>query len=64
MPDQPPRGKTTPGRSLRIPDPLWKSAKETAAARGETVTDVVIRALDRYVKRYKRRGGDRLPDEQ
>ena len=41
----------TPPRSIRIPDPLWEAAKAKAAERGETVTDVVVRALERYVKR-------------
>jgi hypothetical protein len=41
----------TPPRSIRIPDDLWNAAKAKAAERGETVTDVVVRALERYVKR-------------
>ena len=40
----------TPPRSVRIPDDLWNAAKERAAERGETVTDVLIRALRRYVR--------------
>lgn len=49
MPDQP----KTPHRTIRVPDDLWHAALATAAARGETVTDVVIRALRRYVKPKK-----------
>lgn len=41
----------TPPRSIRVPDELWQAAQAKAAARGETVTDVLIRALERYVKR-------------
>lgn len=41
----------TPPRSIRIPDDLWSATKAKAAERGETVTDVVVRALERYVKR-------------
>lgn len=41
----------TPPRSVRVPDDLWDSAKEEAALRGETVTDVVNRALRAYVSR-------------
>lgn len=41
----------TPPRSVRIPDALWNAAKTKADERGETVTDVIIRALERYVKR-------------
>lgn len=41
----------TPPRSVRIPDELWQAAKTKAAENGETVTDVIVRALERYVKR-------------
>jgi hypothetical protein len=41
----------TPNRGVRVPDHLWQSAKEAAARRGETVTDVIVRALERYAKR-------------
>jgi len=41
----------TPPRNFRIPDNLHDDAKRIAAARGETLTDVVIRALRSYVKR-------------
>jgi hypothetical protein len=40
----------TPNRSMRIPDGLWWAAKARAAERGETVTDVIIRALRRYTR--------------
>lgn len=46
MPNQP----KTPARSVRVPDGLWRAAQEKAAERGETVTDVIVRALRRYVK--------------
>lgn len=49
--DAPVRPTHTPPRSIRIPDDLWNAAKAKAAERGETVTDVVVRALERYVKR-------------
>lgn len=41
----------TPRRSIRISEALWVAAQEKATERGETVTDVVVRALERYVKR-------------
>jgi hypothetical protein len=41
----------TPPRSIRIEEALWRAAQEKTAQRGETVTDVVVRALERYVKR-------------
>lgn len=48
VPNQP----ATPNRTVRIPDEVWEAAKEKAADRGETVTDVIIRALKRYVRDY------------
>jgi hypothetical protein len=39
-----------PPRSVRVPDPLWSAAKDRAAERGETVSDVILRALKRYVR--------------
>lgn len=49
MPNQP----ATPGRSIRIPDELWEAARRKAEDEGETVTEVVIRALTRYVRDYE-----------
>ena len=45
MPNQP----KTPARSVRVPDELWHAAQQAAAANGETVTDVIVRALIEYV---------------
>ena len=47
MPNQP----KTPLRSLRVSDELWEAVKVKAEARGETVTDVLVRSLQRYVAR-------------
>lgn len=41
----------TPRRTIRIKDPLWDAASEKATERGESVSDVIRRALERYVKR-------------
>lgn len=38
-------------RSIRVSAPLWDAAKAKAAERGETVSDVIRRALERYIKR-------------
>lgn len=46
MPNQP----KTPIRSVRIPDEEWRAAQARAAERGETVTDVIRRALRRYAR--------------
>ncbi|WP_207573592.1 YlcI/YnfO family protein [Mycolicibacterium bacteremicum] len=47
MPNQP----RTPLRSFRIPDELYAAAQAKAEEKGESVSDVVRRALERYVKR-------------
>ena len=41
----------TPPRSVRVPEDLWQAARARAAERGETVTDAIVRALERYVRR-------------
>lgn len=46
VPNQP----ATPNRTIRVPDDLWDEAMRKAHDRDETVTDVVIRALKRYVR--------------
>ena len=60
------RGSTVPGmadrhrtpvRSVRVPDDLWKAVKRIASDRGETVTEVIVQALRRYVREHP--GGDR-----
>jgi hypothetical protein len=43
MPDTP--------RAIRIPDDLWRAALAKAAERGDTVSEVVRKALERYVRR-------------
>jgi hypothetical protein len=41
-------------RVFRVPDWLWNQAKQAAAERGETVSDVIRDALVRYVQRFGR----------
>lgn len=48
MPNQP----ATPIRGVRIPDDLWQEALRIAHDRGETVSEVVRRALERYVREW------------
>ena len=48
MPNQPRPGN--PARAVRVEDELWHAAQERAAERGETVSDVIRRALLRYVR--------------
>ncbi|MGZ4621479.1 MAG: ribbon-helix-helix domain-containing protein [Blastococcus sp.] len=40
----------TPRRTIRIPDHLWEAAQAKAEARGDNLSDVIRRALERYVK--------------
>lgn len=49
MANQPRPGN--PARAVRVEDELWEAAKKKAAERGESVSDVIRRALERYVKR-------------
>lgn len=49
VPNQP----ATPNRTIRVPDELWEAAQRKAADRGETVTDVILRALRRYLRDYE-----------
>ena len=44
-----PRGTTL--RNVRVDADLWDAAKERAEENGETVSDVIRRALAEYVKR-------------
>ena len=37
-------------RTVRVEEKLWEAAQAKAAQNGETVTDVVRRALKRYVR--------------
>jgi predicted CopG family antitoxin len=46
-----PNKPKTPLRSFRIPDDVYKAAQVKAEAKGESVSDVVRRALERYGKR-------------
>ncbi|WP_188492045.1 hypothetical protein [Williamsia phyllosphaerae] len=50
MPNKP----KTPLRTFRIPDDVYGPAKAAAEANGETVTDVVKKALVNYTRRHKR----------
>jgi len=38
-------------KSIRIPDDLWRAAMDKAHANGDTLSEIVRRALERYVAR-------------
>ena len=44
-----PNAPKTPNRVFRAPDDLWRAAQDEAVRRGETVSDVLRRALVAYV---------------
>jgi predicted transcriptional regulator len=48
VPNQP----ATPKHGVRVPDELWRAAQRVAKDRGETVTAVILRALERYVRQH------------
>lgn len=50
VPNQP----KTPNRVFRIPDELYRAAQDVAAERGESLSEVVRAALERYVKRNRK----------
>ncbi|MDN4174764.1 hypothetical protein QWY28_17515 [Nocardioides sp. SOB77] len=47
-----PNAPKTPKHGVRVPEELWQAAKRKAGDRGETLTEVIIRALTRYVRDY------------
>lgn len=46
VPNQP----KTPNHTIRVDDELWRAAMQKAHAQGETLTDVIIRALKLYLR--------------
>lgn len=48
MPNQP----ATPVRTVRISDDLWDLTQRVARTRNEYASDVVRRALERYLRDY------------
>lgn len=48
MPNQP----ATPNRNFRPPPELWAEVLRIAEDQGVTATEIVIRALRAYVRRY------------
>lgn len=45
-----PNAPKTPLRNIRVPDELWQAAMAKAMQRGETLSDVLRHALEKYVK--------------
>jgi len=49
VPNQP----KTPNRVVRVDDALWRATQERARENGETVSDVIRRALRAYTSEEK-----------
>lgn len=47
-----PNQEATKRRTVRVPDEVWDEVKRIAADRQETATDVVNRALVRYIRQF------------
>ena len=47
------RTRHTKVRSVRVPDDIWEAAKAEAEAREETVSDVIVAALEKYTRRRR-----------
>lgn len=45
-----PNAPKTPSRNVRVPDDLWNDAMSKALDRGESLSEVIRRALEKYVK--------------
>lgn len=46
----PPNQPATPNRTIRIPDELWDAVRKKAAEEGVTITEVITRALERFLR--------------
>lgn len=49
-----PKTGVTPVRNIRVAEDLWRAAQAEAERRGETLTDAIVRALQRYVAAGRR----------
>lgn len=45
-----PNQPATPNRTIRVPDELWEAARRKAADEGTTVTEVILKALERFLR--------------
>lgn len=47
-----PRTGVTPVRNLRVSDDVWERALAIARRNGETITAVIVRALEAYIAKH------------
>jgi predicted transcriptional regulator len=45
-----PNAPKTPTRTIRVPDDLWLAVQRKAKQQSVTVTSVIIKALEEYLK--------------
>jgi predicted DNA binding CopG/RHH family protein len=45
-----PNAPKTPTRTIRVPDDLWLAVQKKAKKEGVTVTSIIIKALEDYLK--------------
>lgn len=48
-----PNVEKTPRRTVRVDDVLWLPARQVASENDETITDVIVFALEEYVRRHR-----------
>ena len=46
VPNQP----ATPNRTIRVPDEIWEPALAKAHAEGSTLTEVIVKCLERFLR--------------
>jgi hypothetical protein len=44
------RSKGTPQKAIRVDPELWETAKQTTYRRDETISDVIRRSLQEYIR--------------
>lgn len=45
-----PNAPKTPTRTIRVADDLWLAVQRKAASEGVTITSVILRALEDYIR--------------
>lgn len=46
-----PNAPGTPRRTVRVPDEVWEAAQRKAEEKGDNLSEVIRKALERYAKR-------------
>lgn len=49
-----PNQEKTPRRTVRVPDDVWRAAQAKAEERGDNLSEVIRKALERYVRSKRR----------